>query len=128
MARIGSAQDLAQEFGGTFVPDNSRNGGAVLASYFGCEEAREDDERVFDGDPLRRRGTAILKVRSSREERICEKMGFSRGVPLDSGMPINTDDPRLRHIPVAGPRFYPPETEKPLNGQSFAFFARSARF
>lgn len=54
MARIGSAQDLAQEFGGTFVPDNSRNGGAVLASYFGCEEAREDEERVFGGDPLRR--------------------------------------------------------------------------
>lgn len=54
MARIGSEQDLAQEFGGTFVFDNSRNDGSVLASYFGCEEAREDDERVFGGDPLRR--------------------------------------------------------------------------
>jgi hypothetical protein len=54
MARIGSAQDLANEFGGTFVPDNSRNDGSVFGSYFCCEEAREDDERVFGRDPLRR--------------------------------------------------------------------------
>ncbi|MBI2674425.1 MAG: hypothetical protein HYX22_01680 [Candidatus Yanofskybacteria bacterium] len=53
MARVGSEQNFAQ-FGGTFVLDNSRNDGAVLASYFGCEEAREEDERVFGRDPLRR--------------------------------------------------------------------------
>ena len=53
MARVGSEQDLAQEFRGTFVPDNSRNDGSVLASYVGCEEACEDDERVFGRDPLR---------------------------------------------------------------------------
>ena len=54
MARIGSEQNLAQEFGGTFVPDDSRNDGSVFASYLGCEEALEDDELVFGRDPLRR--------------------------------------------------------------------------
>lgn len=54
MVRIGSEKDLAQEFGGTFVSDDSRNDGSVFASYFGCEEVRKDDERVFGRDPLRR--------------------------------------------------------------------------
>lgn len=54
MARIGSEQDLAQEFGGMLVPDNSRNDGLVLVSHFGCEEVREDDERLSAHDRLRR--------------------------------------------------------------------------
>ena len=54
MAKIGSAQDLPSEFGGTCVPDNSSNDGSVFASYAGCEEACEDDERVFERDSFRR--------------------------------------------------------------------------
>ena len=38
---------------GTFILDNGRNDGSVFESYFECEEAREDDERVFGRDPLR---------------------------------------------------------------------------
>jgi len=53
MARIGSRQDMAWEFEGTFVPDNSRNDSSVFASYLGCQEVREDDERVFGRDSLR---------------------------------------------------------------------------
>ncbi len=110
MVKIGSEQDLAREFGGTFVPDNSRNDGSVFASYLGCEEALEDDERVFDDDPLRHRGTVVLKVRSTKEER-------------------NSGEPRFRHVSVAGPRRHSDEIGGvPLQGQSWAGWARNARF
>ncbi|MDO8496088.1 MAG: hypothetical protein Q7S43_01400 [bacterium] len=52
--RIGSQQDLASEFGGTFVSTESgARGDNVLASYFCCEEQRQDEERLNRSDRLR---------------------------------------------------------------------------
>ncbi len=52
--RIGSQQDLASELGGTFVsPESGARGDNVLASYFCCEEQRQDEERVNRNDILR---------------------------------------------------------------------------
>ena len=53
--RIGSQQDLAAEFGGTFVSlESGARGENVLASYFCCEEQREDEDRIGRNDRLRR--------------------------------------------------------------------------
>lgn len=53
--------DLAREFGLSFSENTAHNGrgpkgsgkGAVMASWIGSEEAREDNERVFGSDPIR---------------------------------------------------------------------------
>lgn len=51
--RIGSRQDLAAKFRGTFVsPESGARGNNVLASYFCCQEQREDEDRVNRNDRL----------------------------------------------------------------------------
>lgn len=122
------AKALVDEFGGTFIESDGRGDGSMASSEF-TPEVIEEQERVSECDPLRHRGTVILKVRSSREGRICEKMGFLRGTARDGyGRPTYTDDPRSRHIPAAGRMWHSEETgHQPLGGQSFAFFARGAR-
>ncbi|MFH0890710.1 MAG: hypothetical protein V1856_01620 [Candidatus Liptonbacteria bacterium] len=42
---------LPTEFGGTFVPD-SRSDGGLPGSWQYCQEAREEEERVSEGDWL----------------------------------------------------------------------------
>ena len=53
MARIGSVQDLASKFGGTFIEQDGRGDGSLASSEF-TPEVDEEDERVFGRDPLRR--------------------------------------------------------------------------
>lgn len=104
--------------------------GSLASSEFTPEAVDEEEERVFGSDPLRQRGTIILKVRLKKERRICKKMGFPQEIDRNGFREcIDTDGSLVRHIPVAGPRRYSQEVEEEsLHGQSWANWARNARF
>lgn len=101
--RIGSQQDLASEFGGTFVsPESGARGDSVLASYFCCRAQREDEDRVNRNDRLRRF--------------VAEGELADRSDEFETEYDVDEEDDELFLYSVdrlAGPRFIKPETLSP---------------
>lgn len=101
--KIGSKQDLAAEFGGTFVsPESGARGDNVLASYFCCKEQREDERRVNRNDRLRRRFVSEGELPDRSDKLIGPRFaGLPKGMSLEQAV-----EKLLRFSPLYTVRLY----------------------